>query len=68
MLGLFEVELVAEWLTHLSSHNCFLCSGVVLASYLQGEFTVEMQVEGNKFSGAGTEILLSLWPWSVHIN
>lgn len=44
----------------LSSYNCFPCSRVVLASRLQGEFTVEMQVEEDKFSGAGREILLSL--------
>lgn len=45
----------------LSSYNCFPCSRVVLASHLQGEFTVEIsQVEEDKFSGPGREILLSL--------
>jgi hypothetical protein len=31
-----QVELEAEWLTCLSSYNCFPCSRTVLASQLQG--------------------------------
>lgn len=34
-------------MTRLSSYNYSPCSRVVLASHLQGEFTVEMQVEGD---------------------
>lgn len=46
--------------TRLSSSSCYSCSGVVLASRLQGEFAVEMQADQDKFSGAGREIVLSL--------
>lgn len=54
----FSVELVAGPRTRLSSSNCYSCSGVVLASRLQGEFAVEMQADRDKFSGAGREIVL----------
>lgn len=41
------------------------CFRVVLTSHLQGEFTVDMQGEGDKLCGANGKVLLSCWPQSV---